>query len=120
MSARWIREEPSKSHIGFAVVARWLPGRYYLVSTICCDGSSHLARLTRSLEAGIPFEQISSAPPKFVTNVFCCDRNGLARDISKPLHEIVYTTLEDAHAGHANTVQLLSRGQLMFVPPGID
>jgi hypothetical protein len=120
VSARWIREEPSKSHIGFAVVARWLPGRYYLVSTICCDGSFHLARLTRSLETGISFEQISSAPPKFITNVFYCDRNGLARDISKPLHEVLYTSLEDARAGHANTVQLLSKGQLKFDPPGID
>jgi hypothetical protein len=120
MRARWIREEPSKSHIGFAVVARWRPGRYYLVSTISCDGSSHLAKLTRSLETGIPFEQIKSVPSRFVTNIFRCNRNGIARDIGTPLHEIVYTTLEDAQAGHANTVRLLAGGELRFIAPEIS
>lgn len=117
MRARWIREEPSKSHVGFAVVARWLPGRYYLVSTICSDGTSHLAKLTRSLETGVPFAQIESAPPRFVTNVFDCDRNGFARHIHKPLHECIYATLEEARLGHAKTLELLANGKLKFIPP---
>ena len=120
MRARWIREEPSQSHLGFAVVARWVPGKYYLVSTISCGGNSHLARLTRSVETGTPFDMIDSTPPRFVTNIFHCDRNGIVPDITKPLHEVVYTTLEEAHVGHANTVRLLAGGNLKFVAPGAD
>jgi len=117
MRARWIREELSKSHIGFAVIARWLPGKYYLVSTICSDRTSNLAKLTRSLETGLPFEEIQSSPPKFVTNIFDCDRNGFARQIDRPLHEIVYRTLEQARSGHADIVESLASGKLKFVPP---
>src|SRR2546428_9903903 len=97
MRARWVRQEPpSKSHIGFAIVARWFPGRYYLVSTICSDGSSHLAKLTRSLETGIPFNEIKSAQLTFITNIFHCNYHGFARRIDKPLHETMYSSLEEA------------------------
>lgn len=117
MRARWVREDPpSTSHIGFAVVARWFPGRYYLVSTIRCDGTSHLAKLTRSAETSIPLEQISSARETFVTNIFKCDRNGFVRSFENPLHERVYSSLDEAHAGHAKTVDLLAKGKLTLVP----
>jgi len=120
MRARWIRDETLKSHIGFTILARWLPGKYYLVSTISCDGNSHLDRLTRSVQTGVPFDMIDSAPPKFVTNIFHCDGHGIVPDISKPLHEAIYTTLEEAHAGHANTVRLLASGNLNLIPPDVD
>jgi len=118
MRARWVREgPPSTSHIGFAVVARWFPGKYYLVSTVCSDGTSPLARLTKSMETGISFNEIASAPPMFVTNIFDCDRHGFARRIDKPLHERVYSTLEDARVGHSQIVDLLVNGKLKFAPP---
>ncbi len=117
MRARWIRKETLKSYVGFAVVARWLPGQYYLVSTTASGGTSRLARLTRSLETGVPFKQITSATAKFVTNVFACDCNGLVRNINKPLHECIYATLEEARLGHAKTLELLANGKLKFMPP---
>jgi len=118
MRARWVREEPaSKSHIGFAVVARWFPGKYYLVSTVCSDGTSPLASLTRSIETGIPFDEIASGPRAFVTNIFDCDHDGFAQQIDKPLYERVYSILEDARIGHSQIVDLLANGKLKFAPP---
>jgi hypothetical protein len=91
-----------------------------LVSTVICDGTSKLARLTRSFETGVPFEEVESAPSMFVTNIFRCDRNGFAGRIDDPLHEAVYGSVDAAREGHRRTVALLAEGKLKFAPPESD
>jgi hypothetical protein len=69
------------------------------------------------METGIPFNEIESVPPTFVTNIFDCDYHGFAPRIDKPLHESAYSSLEKARVGHAQIVDLLAKGKLKFTPP---
>jgi hypothetical protein len=60
--------------------------------------------LTSSLESGVPFDEASPLPERFVTQVVACDKDGVARSWDDPLFEREYATREEAEAGHKDTV----------------
>jgi hypothetical protein len=106
MRPRWIDDEPNPRppRIGTTVIASWWPGRYLLVSTICVAGTSHLARLMSSLESGVPLDETSPLPERFVTQVVACDKDGVAHSWDNPLFEREYATREEAEIGHKDTL----------------
>lgn len=111
MRPRWIEDDPAPKNgrIGTTVIARWWPGRYLLVSTIQLDGTSRLAQLTSSLETGLPFGKAPPLPERFVTQVFRCDKFGVARSFDHPLYEQEHATLSDAKVGHKDAVARFTR-----------
>ena len=114
MRARWVCPNPSPELpiVGQAIVAYWWPGKYYIVSTIQLDSSSPLSRLTRSLETGVAYEEVTPGPDVYVTQVFKCDKNGWTKSIDNLLYEREYPDLTQAISGHNDTVNLLEQGQL--------
>jgi hypothetical protein len=93
-------------------VASFLPGRFYLVSTIELDPSSPLSKLTRSLELGVAYNDVPPGPGEFITQVFSCNKDMLVESFDDPLFERKYSTLSQAKIGHNETVDLLSMGKL--------
>lgn len=118
MRARWVLHRPSPEPpvVGQAIVARWWPGRYYLVSTIEMDQSSPLAKLTQSLIYGRAYGEALQEPSIFVTQVFKCDQDGLVRSFDNPFYEREYTDLSQAQTGHRETLRLLAEGRLKLAP----
>lgn len=114
MRARWVHHYPSPKSpvLGQALVASFLPGKYYLVSTIQLDSSSPLSRLTRSIDKGIAYQDVAPEPDGFVTGVFRCDKMGWAKSLDNPLYEREYSDLSQAECGHREIVELLAKGQL--------
>lgn len=100
---RWIQNAPEVNPPTLArtVIASWFPGRYYLVSTIHCDGSSPLERLTQSLKTGASFNETLRGQQIFVSEVFRCDKEGVPK---KRLLDRSYQDSEEALAGHAALV----------------
>lgn len=111
MKARWIlhNPDPKPPIIGQAIVAAWVPCRFYLVSTIYSDGRSDLARLTESLKTGKAFGEIACGEEGFFTQVFRCDRSGSVRahDFNRDLYFKSYRTREEAQAGHKLVAELM-------------
>jgi hypothetical protein len=112
MRARWSTEEQSSSHLvsrssrgGFPADIIWYRQLF--------ARNFNLTRLTKSVETGVPFEEINSAPSSFVTNVFHCDRNGFAHRIDNRCTGDVWST--GAHVESRKTVRLLAEGKLKFV-----
>lgn len=90
------------------VVASWWPGRYYVVLTIGLDHTSSIYKLTQSLPGANPGKD-------FVTNIFRCDKDGLAKFFDRALYEQEYETLDEARAGHEMAVKMLVRGELRVI-----
>ena len=104
--------------IGRTIVVRWWPGRNYQVLTLRLDFNTAAGRLIRCLEQGVPYIEAKPAPERFLTRVSRCDNNGLTITVpgydplADPLYEREYPDLEEAKAGHAETVGLLATGRL--------
>jgi hypothetical protein len=110
MRAPWILDDPSPrpGYFAHTVIAKWWPGRYFLVSTICLDGTSVEARLISSLETGLPLDEALPLPERFLTQVFRCDADGFVRSRDNPLFEKQYTTRADVNLGHTQVVARFS------------
>jgi hypothetical protein len=107
MKPRWILNDPSPGglpRVGTTVIAKWWPGRYYLVSTIRMDGSSAERRLIQSLKTGVSFGEVGPQPDTFVTQIFKCDKHGMVKSFESPLLERHYSTLQEAEFGHQEAV----------------
>src|SRR5205823_13920629 len=89
MRPRWIDDDPNPSppRIGTTLIARWWPGRYVLVSTICIEGTSDLARLRSSITTGVSYHEAPPLAETFVTQVVACDKYGVARSWDNPRSE---------------------------------
>jgi hypothetical protein len=101
MRARWVspRPAPELPIVGQAIVATWLPGRYYFVSTIQLDLTDPIRRFDRknlgaAANRGFPYERLSV-------------QQGWMWADNSPLYERRYETLEEAEAGHVQTLSLL-------------
>jgi hypothetical protein len=111
MRPRWISDDPSPNppRIGTTVIASWLPGGYVLVSTICVDGNSALARLRSSIQTGVPYDDAPPLPESFVTQVVRCDQYGVARSWDNPFFEKEYATHQEVRTGHREAVAKFSQ-----------
>jgi hypothetical protein len=111
MNARWVSHTPSPNLplVAQTIIAKWWPGRYYLVSTIKLDPSSLLSRLTRSLQTSELLENVAPGPDSFISQVFKCDKHGQPRSFDKPLYEKEYPTESEAKTGHNETVRRLAK-----------
>jgi hypothetical protein len=96
---------PKLPGVGRTVIAKWWPGKFYLVSTICMDGSSLEQRLIKSLQTKIPLNEVGPQPDKFLTQVFKCNKYGMVKSFDNPLLECEYTTIEAAKEGHQKAVE---------------
>jgi hypothetical protein len=114
MRARWVLHSPSPEIpiVGQARVATWWPGRYYFVSTIQLDSSSPLHRLSESIKQGVPYDEATLGPDRYVTQVFRCTRDGIVKSFAEPLYQLEYADELAARAGHKHTVDLLEQGRL--------
>jgi hypothetical protein len=114
MCARWVSHHPSPKLpiVAQTIVAHWLPWKYYFVSTVWMDPSTPLSRLTRSLETGADFKDVTPGPDAYVTQIFKCDKDGLVKSMDYALYEREYSDLTEAKLGHNETVDLLARGRL--------
>jgi len=114
MKARWFLNYPPDELpiVAQAIVASWVPSKYYFVSTIQLDSSSPLQRLTQSITQGVKYEEATLGPDGYLTQVFKCNKVGVVRSVANPLYECKYTTVSEAIAGHRRTVDLLEQGRL--------
>jgi len=111
MCARWVSHmsSPKIPLVAQTIIAKWWPGRYYIVSTNYLDPSSPLSRLTRSLETDELLENVAPGPDRFLTQVYRCDRYGMPRSFNKPLSEKEHSNQSSAKAGHDETVRALEK-----------
>jgi hypothetical protein len=105
MRARWVLREPESElpTVGYAIVAKWWPGIYYLVSTIQLDLSDPVRRLAETI-SGMP------STDAFLTNIYRCNGDGFIGN-NPPMYRRTYQTLEEAKAGHERTLTLVARGR---------
>lgn len=105
MKARWVLHNPSPKApmVGYAIVAKWWPGRYFLAMTFLRDSSSSLDRLTQSISCGDAAPSLDG----YLTQVFRCNKEGVVYSIEKPLYERKYSELSAACDGHKEIVELL-------------
>jgi len=105
---RCILDDPSPQPpgVGRTVLAGWIPWRCYLVQTVGAgfDPLSPIEGLTAA---------ISGKPPEpwFATQVCNCDRMGLYNP-EKVWYEREYATVDEARAGHRETVEALLNGRM--------
>ncbi len=121
MCARWAQnyyERPELPIVQQTLIASWLPWKYFFVSTIQCDTSSPLAKLTRSIETGINYEDVPGKLIGYVTQIFPCDKNGIVRSFNKPLFEREYSDLSNAIEGHKEAVKKFAKGSAIYDPSG--
>ena len=113
MNARWVLHNPSPEMptVGYAIVARWWPGRYFLAMAIMLDSSSPLHRLTQSIAQNVPYAEPTPGPARFVTQVFRCDKRGVVFSFDRPLYEKEYSELLVAQEGHKRIVAKLEQGR---------
>lgn len=118
MRARWVSEiNAGKGTIGRTMVASFWPGKYYLVDTIHQKGDDpfrDLERLTRSLQTGAGFEEVTLADC-FDTLVWRCSRDMIFT--SEVLYEQKYPNEEEAELGHQEVVRKLAQGRLKLPRP---
>jgi lysyl-tRNA synthetase class I len=100
------------------VIATWWPWKYYWVSTIKLDQHSPIGRLTRSLKTGVYSDE--PLPEQYVTQVFRCDSIGWVKNMEIVYYEAEYNTVEDAKAGHEQTVNALASGNLKLKRARLD
>ena len=114
LHARWSSSLPSPQLpvVAQTVVASWVPGRYYFVSTIQLDTSSPLAKLTRTLQTGEKFGDVPDEVTGYITQVVRCNKHMVVKSFAHPLFEREYSTLSDAQAGHQTVVAQLESGRL--------
>jgi hypothetical protein len=110
MRARWVQHNPAPELpiVAQTRVAHSWPWKYYFVSTIWMDPSKPLARLTRSLETGIDYKDVTPGPDVYVRQVF----DGWPKSMDYTLYEREYCDLTQAKLGHEETVGLLAQGRL--------
>jgi hypothetical protein len=105
---RCILDDPSPEFpgLGRTVLASWIPWRYYLVQTVGAgfDPLSPIEKLTAAISGKAP-------EPWFTTQVCNCDRMGLYNS-EKVWYEREYATLDEARAGHRETVEALLNGRM--------
>jgi hypothetical protein len=105
---RCILDDPSPElpGVGRTVLASVIPWRYYLVQTIGFgfDPPSPLERLTATISGEAPEQG-------FITQVWPCDRYGCFNPQTM-WYERQYATLDEARAGHRETVGALLNGRL--------
>lgn len=113
MKARWVLHDPSPKMptVARTIVAKWWPGRYYLVSTVGGDSSSPLCQLTESIGQSFPRADATPGPARYVTHVFRCNEDGWVHSFLEPLYEKEYSELAAAHEGHKRVVEALEHGR---------
>src|SRR6266851_5552103 len=109
MRARWVQDMPSSEPptVGWTVVARWLPGAYFLVSTaglLTASSDDPMSALVRKLNPDVQ--------DTWVTQIFRCTRFGFQRS-DEPLYRREYSDEEAARRGHAEIVEALQNGKHM-------
>jgi len=117
MHVRWAQnyyERPELPVVQQTLIASWLPWKYFFLSTVQFDASSHLAKITGCPKTrDIPGEIIG-----YVTQMFRCDKNGIVRSINKPLFEREYSDLSKAIDGHKEVVKKFAKGGKIYGPSG--
>jgi hypothetical protein len=107
MRARWVQswESPTPPTVAATTVARWLPNSYLSVSTLELRAKSDdaMAELLNKLD---PNRQDT-----WVTQVFRCDRYGLARNFYDSLYSREYSDVDAAKRGHEEIVRALREGK---------
>lgn len=114
MKARRIRNVETPA-IGHTIVTMWWPDRHFVVLTLQTNPDDPLNRLTASIEQTIPFAEAESGPPRFVTEVRRCDKQGVTGDddlLEEPLYQQEHPDLQAAKSGHAEVVDKLASGKL--------
>jgi hypothetical protein len=112
MKARWVSHNPSPKMpiVAQTLVAKWWPGRYYLVTTMKADSSSPLHRLTQAIEQGVSVSDVVPGPNRFVTMVSRCNRDMAVRSHDDLHYDTEYSEISAARDGHRNIVGLLQNG----------
>jgi len=116
MRARWVSPTPSPKFpiVGQAIVASFLPWKFYHVLTVCHDASdpgslSALSRKMRAVALGVAPDEL---PEEYTTMVRRCNRDGVSRPSDPFLFERAYSDMSQALEGHNEVLDLLSRGKL--------
>jgi hypothetical protein len=98
--------------VGQALIATWLPWKYYIVSTIQLAPTSKLQQLTDSIDQGVPYGDAIPGPVTYLTQVFRCDQEGFVKNVNKPLYEQEFIDISTARERHDEVVALLAAGHL--------
>jgi hypothetical protein len=112
MRARWVSERQcSPPVLAATVVARWMPGLYFRVSTVETDIKWRDKMLKLSEGTGAP------PPPRCLTQVFLCRGfwgayTASTKSLRNPLYEREYAERSEAEKGHREIVELLAAGKL--------
>ena len=116
MRARWVSPTPSPQLpiVGQAIVASFLPWRFYHVLTVWHDATdpgslTALARKITAISRGVSPDDL---PQEFTTIVRRCNRDGVSRPSDPFLFERTYSDISEALKGHNEVLDLLSRGKL--------
>jgi hypothetical protein len=103
---RWVRDDGEfEGWVTHALIARWWPGKYYLVGTVKSLGAE-TTELIRKIIPSAP-----DAADEFLVQVFKCDRYGMPQP-RDPYYVQSCDTKEQALEAHREVVRLLSAGKI--------